>query len=407
MIKSFIARVAPCFRRVPSGGVFIAEIDGLRFIAISAVLLVHIIAYSLTYRTVFVAGPADQWLRYHYEGLARGVELFFVISGFVIAAPFVHHYRLHAPAVDVGQFYQRRLTRLEPPFLLAMLVTYAALVLVHDVRAQPLLPHLLATCIYSHGIIYNSKSTIAFITWSLEIEIQFYLLAPLILRMLSFQTMIRRSSLLAFAGLSLLLDRWLAASPSLSRVTFFHYLPLFIAGIAVCDAALPNGCWRSVRCFAWDAIGFVALASAFFVPVIWTAWLLPFLFGLAVICGFRGVLLSRSLSHRWVTTIGGMCYSIYLVHEPLICFFGKLTSRVAMSHSISVNASTQAVLLVLPVLFCSALFFVIIEKPCMNKHWPRRLVEVVTTRLWNGNECLKSVPAQGSGIMSEIDSSSA
>jgi peptidoglycan/LPS O-acetylase OafA/YrhL len=406
MIKFGIARAASCFKRAPSGGVFIAEIDGLRFIAISAVLLVHIIAYSLTYRSVSAAGPADHWLRYRYEGLARGVELFFVISGFVIAAPFVHHYRLHAPAVAIGEFYQRRITRLEPPFLLAMLVTYAALVLVHGVRAQALLPHLLATCTYSHGLIYHSKSTIAFISWSLEIEIQFYLLAPLILKMLSFQTMIRRSSLLAFAGLSLLLDRWLAASPSLSRVTLFHYLPLFIAGIAVSDAALPKGCWRSVRYFAWDAIGIVALAVAFCVPVVWTAWLLPLLFGLAVICGFRGVLLSRLLTHRWLTAIGGMCYSIYLVHEPLICFFGRLTSRVAMSHSSSVYASIQVVLLVLPVLFCSTLFFVIIEKPCMNKHWPRRLVGIVTTRLGSGKKCLTSVAAPGSGIMSEIDCSS-
>jgi peptidoglycan/LPS O-acetylase OafA/YrhL len=394
MIQRIIAKIRPRLNRTPSGGPLILQIDGLRFVAISAVLLVHMIAYSFNQRGVSIVDLTDCRLRHYYEGFARGVELFFVISGFVIAAPFVRHYRMNGPAVDICEFYRRRLARLEPPFILAMLITYAALVLVHGAPAKALLAHLLATCTYSHGLIYHSKSTIAFISWSLEIEIQFYLLAPILLKLLSFQTMVVRSSLLLLAGLSLLLDRWLAATPALSRVTFFHYLPLFIAGILVSDAGIPGGCWPTGRHRAWDLLGACVFATAFCIPRSWTACALPFLLGLFVVCGFRGPLLSRLLSSAWFTCIGGMCYSIYLVHEPLIYFFGRFTSKVMISHSIGLYAPTQAFLLGMPVLGCSAVYFLLIEKPCMNRYWPHDLLLYLTKWLRAAKERLAQASAE-------------
>jgi peptidoglycan/LPS O-acetylase OafA/YrhL len=380
MLSRILAVAPQGLRRPTSGGPYLPEIDGLRFLAISAVLLVHLLGYIFAQRDAS-ASPADGWIHHYYEVLARGVELFFVISGFVIAAPFARHYRRHAPAVKVREFYRRRLARLEPPFVLAMLITYAALVLIHGADAKPLLAHLLATCTYSHGLIYHAKSTVAFISWSLEIEVQFYLLAPVLLKLLQLPATGVRSSLLLLAILCVALDRGLAARPALSRITLFHYLPLFLAGCLVSDAAVSCGYWVSARHRLWDAIGACAFAGALYVPPGWTVWALPWLFGLCVVCAFRGLVLSRLLSNVWLSSIGGMCYSIYLVHEPLIYFFGRVTSKMTSFHSISRYAPAQALLLGIPVVACSAVYFLMVEKPCMNKHWPRHLQLYLTAQL--------------------------
>ena len=51
-----------------------------------------------------------------------GVQLFFVISGFVLALPFASHYLCQTRAVSLRAYFLRRLTRLEPPYVLSMLL---------------------------------------------------------------------------------------------------------------------------------------------------------------------------------------------------------------------------------------------------------------------------------------------
>ena len=55
--------------------------------------------------------------------------------------------------------------------------------------------------------------------------------------------------------------------------------------------------------------------------------LLPIL-GLLTFCAaFRGPLLSRFLANKYVSTIGGMAYSIYLIHFPLMALLSRVTPR--------------------------------------------------------------------------------
>ena len=54
----------------------------------------------------------------------RGVELFFVISGFILGLPFAAHYLKGAAPVSLRKYYLRRLTRLEPPYIVALLVLF-------------------------------------------------------------------------------------------------------------------------------------------------------------------------------------------------------------------------------------------------------------------------------------------
>src|SRR4051794_35423773 len=90
-------------KRVTSSGDYIPEIDGLRFIAISAVVLYHVATF------VNMAQSSKGGV---FELGARGVELFFVISGFVLAVPFAAQYTGGTRRVRLKDYFIRRLIRL-------------------------------------------------------------------------------------------------------------------------------------------------------------------------------------------------------------------------------------------------------------------------------------------------------
>ncbi len=375
-IFSVIAGFPGIVRRKTSSGRFLPQIDGLRFLAIITVLAVHIITYAIGKSA---AAAQSFWFADTYEHLARGVQLFFVISGFVITMPFALQARNSGPTVALRDFFVRRVTRLEPPFLIAMLLTFASLVLVHHSPARALLPHLLATCTYTHAMIYGAKSPIAFITWSLEIEIQFYLAAPLMMTALRLRPLLRRLFFLSSLCLSLILKSSIMHSHPVLASSLLGYLPFFLSGIFVCDLAVTHNFWKSRESVTWDVIGISALLTAYSIPAsaIWTNAAMSILFGIAVTAAFRGRSLTQWMSLAWPTAIGGMCYTIYLLHVPLIYLFGRVATRAMVFTDPALNAVIGLLLLPLPVVVSSSIFFLAVEKPCMNKQWPRDLIRFI------------------------------
>src|SRR5690349_11306910 len=109
--------------RITSGGKFIPEIDGLRFIAIASVVAFHVYQYLLDRAGIAPLGILGTAL---HNG-QRGVPLFFVISGFILGRPFADHYLSGAPAPKLKEYYLRRLTRLEPPYIAALLAVFVGL----------------------------------------------------------------------------------------------------------------------------------------------------------------------------------------------------------------------------------------------------------------------------------------
>lgn len=375
-ILSLTAAFPGILRRKTSSERFLPQIDGLRFLAIVTVLAVHIIAYTIG---ISVAPPRSFWFWDTYEHLARGVQLFFVISGFVITMPFALQARNGGPRVSLRAFFVRRLTRLEPPFLIAMLLTFVALILVHHSQARALLPHMLATCTYTHALIYGYKSPIAFITWSLEIEIQFYLTAPLMMTALRLGPSIRRVVFVSSSGIALVLQGFIAPSHPVMALSLIAYLPFFLCGIVVCDLAVAHNFWKNYKSVTWDAIGVIALVAAYSIPTsaLWTNSAMTILLGIGVTAVFRGLLLAQWMSLPWLTAIGGMCYTIYLLHVPLIYLFGHVASRAMVLPNPTLNVVIGLMLLPLPVLVSCFLFFLVVEKPCMNKQWPRDVMRFV------------------------------
>jgi peptidoglycan/LPS O-acetylase OafA/YrhL len=119
-------------RRITTHGTWIPEIDGLRFAAISAVLLDHIVGQ--TFSRSWYPFPEHVRLvvdRFTGSG-SRGVQLFYAISGFILAQPFLRQRLLGGQPVSIRGFYKRRLTRLEPPYILSLLI-YTVALMVHHV----------------------------------------------------------------------------------------------------------------------------------------------------------------------------------------------------------------------------------------------------------------------------------
>ena len=81
----------------------------------------------------------------------------------------------------------------------------------------------------------------------------------------------------------------------------------------------------------------------------------------------------RILSFKLITNIGGMCYSIYLLHYPLISMFGNPLLRYSFSKYSFVNITIYSVLLILTVMSISSIFYLLVERPCMDKDWYKKI----------------------------------
>ncbi|MCP4378441.1 MAG: acyltransferase, partial [bacterium] len=100
------------------------------------------------------------------------------ISGFILAVPMLEDRLFGGKRVSPGRYYLRRLTRIEPPYLICMILLVLLGLTTHPGAVDG--RHLLASLFYVHGLFYDTFSTINFVAWSLEVEVQFYLLMPLI-----------------------------------------------------------------------------------------------------------------------------------------------------------------------------------------------------------------------------------
>lgn len=95
------------FKRITTTGAYLAEIDGLRFIAISTVICVHItgIWTANVGRTYETMNMVDRLLFDITLLGGYGVELFFMISGFVLAMPFCRNAYQGGERVDLKKIF--------------------------------------------------------------------------------------------------------------------------------------------------------------------------------------------------------------------------------------------------------------------------------------------------------------
>lgn len=378
--RSKIRWLAGKLSRVTSTGELIPEVDGLRFIAISAVLFHHLLAMYLsgsgrspevrTYAQWFAA--ADQsWLVIPAYCGHFGVNLFFVISGFILALPFAKRAFNQQAAPNLKSYYLRRVTRIEPPYLLSLIVIFFIHWRQWGIGPQ-LIPNLVASFFYSHGLVYGRESAINGVAWSLEIEIQFYLLTPLLVLIFRLRNAAARRALIValIVGFGLL-SQWViypsgSARLPLTLLNFAHY---FLTGFLLADLYLTGRLRSPDKRLSWDAVTLGAAAA-----IIATLsrfgqfyFLLPLMVGLLYAGFFLGRMSNAFVRARWIVIIGGMCYTIYLYHILIISNLMTQTMPMAsITRPFNLDFALQ-LLLILPVVFagCALLFF-FGEKPFMR-----------------------------------------
>lgn len=364
-------------RRVTSSTNYIHEIDGLRFLAIFPVVIQHLNERLIKYYPQTIENPLEGNLLSFFASRGTvGVFIFFAISGFILSLPFARHYLHGSKKVEIKTFLLRRFTRLEPPYIFWMTIFLLVLISQGSMPIVDLIKHWLASIFYLHNVLYQGYSIINPIAWTLEIEIQFYLLAPFI-TFIFFSIkdkLVRRLAIVAFIFLWMSLQHyhgWIHYPQKLTLLAHLHY---FLIGFLATDLYLES---RSLlkKYLLFDLIGVLAF---FTLMITWSEeYLKSILFTVAllllIISAFKGKLLNKFLSNNWIASIGGMCYTIYLIHLPLLEFQFNLTRKFITIENYYLNFLIQFLIALPLIIGISAIFFLIIEKPFMEKDWHRKL----------------------------------
>jgi peptidoglycan/LPS O-acetylase OafA/YrhL len=231
---------------------------------------------------------------------------------------------------------------------------------------------------YGHTIVHGVPNLLNPPFWTLEIEVQFYIAMPLLAMVFFGWDRVPRRAVIVAAAIGItLVQAALGArlGPGHPLGILPSYLQWFLIGFLVADLFVAD--WRSspMTSARWDVVSLIGWPAFFLLggnedPV--TYVLLPWLLLPLFVAVFRGRSTSRALGNRWIATIGGMTYSIYLVHAPVIDILGRGTSELFATYS-SGTILIQAALLAPAVLAAGLLFYVAVERPCMDPRWPAEL----------------------------------
>lgn len=312
----------------PRGIRYIPAIDGLRAVAVVAVMLYHL---------------GFSWI----PGGFLGVDLFFVISGYVITRLLLDSIQ-RSGGLDLRAFYKARIRRLFPPLIFMIFVTiiyisiWAPETMRRFVSDSPfaLLGGMNWWLVFRHTDYFDTISRPPLLqhTWSLGVEAQFYLIWPLILLLVLRQfgkAKIPGAALFiaAVSGIALLLVSFEVDAANASQVshvyfgTDTHSIGLFL-GAALAVSWVPQNLQEQVNRRAQDfidgigVIGFVGLLGVFLLvnendPTLYKlAFPLAGLFGCAILTSIvhPASRFAPILSSKVAVWIGERSYAIYLWH---------------------------------------------------------------------------------------------
>jgi peptidoglycan/LPS O-acetylase OafA/YrhL len=363
----------PDLRRITTSGNWIPEIDGLRFVAIAAVLLGHIAGQTYFRSQRPFTEDIGLLVNSFMAHAARGVELFFAISGFILAQPFLRQHRLDGKPVSISAYFKRRLTRLEPPYILSLLI-YSGALLIHHGSLRSLLPPLMAQMAYFHN--FTSLESVNFVTWSLEVEVQFYIIAPLLGGLYAIRSAVVRRGVMG----GLIVGSMVISTLTHSRASWNlpGQLQFFMVGFLLADLRADH---TQASSRWWDAVSLAAWLAIFLLPAKQNALALPALILIAYLGTFNGPTARHVFRTRWVALTGGMCYSFYLMHMLVISTVFKVTQRWIVPTSFTLSYMIQIVVLGMCVYAFCTTYYIIIERPCMDQQWPRKVLAKLSARV--------------------------
>jgi peptidoglycan/LPS O-acetylase OafA/YrhL len=366
------------------------EVDGIRLIAISMVVLFHINSwvitqYQLPKRSLYLpsnesssnqallAQDITQYALWHSFSLHgdRGVMLFFVLSGFIVALPFARHHLAAGPKVLLTNYYTRRFWRIWPPYFVALVSIFCLQMVLHinpyHLSFVAQVRHFLASLFYGHILLYRHLPIVTTVAWSLEIEVQFYLIAPLLFLAFKLSASIRRFLLVALLVSITYVNTHYIIPPL--RISVFLFLPLFITGTLLADFYVNHAGKRLLNNW-WPSVALpIALCGICSLP--YKTQFLPGLLFPVAVGGFIYICLlcppvRRMLSNPILATVGGMCYSIYLCHLPVISALGRITKGICFPNYLP-TLLVHISLFTIAILVVSVVFFLLVERPFMKR----------------------------------------
>lgn len=355
------------------------DIDGLRAVAVLAVVVYHA-TFSFSGGDVLTGGYL-------------GVDVFFVISGFLITSILLVEQR-DTGHISIANFYKRRVRRLLPALLLVVVVTLPlAYMFLLPEQMIDYAGSLVGSLLFSSNFYwyfslqqYGAESALLkpFLhTWSLAVEEQYYLLYPLLLMLIG-----KRSRALLF---------WVFLMLALASLFFAQYMTVKDSSFSF--YLLPSRLWElmaggfcalyylsSKKLVLNRLVSQIILLSSVAVLIACMVvfrkethhpgfiTLMPIIATMAIISfGDEDSIVTQCLSFRPVVAIGKLSYAIYLWHFPIFAFA-----------RISGNFETPAAklgFLVLAVL-ASAVSYKFVETPFRRKtkvSWPKTIAATGVT----------------------------
>lgn len=320
------------------------EVDALRGVAALAVVAYH---YTTRYVELYGAGlrPTLSMPHGHF-----GVNLFFIISGFVI---FMTLARTRRPM----DFIVSRLSRLFPAYWVAVGLTFLVTSVWGLAGKQVTAAQAVANLLMMHGLL--GVPHVDGVYWTLEVELLFYVgMLALFMR-----AALHRVHAALWVLLAVRLLYHVAAafgvelSWTVSRLLILNFIPWFALGICVYQAVTTEG-----RLPLGPRVTTVAALVSIGLVDHWILMLLALALTGLVWGAASGRL--RWLGHPVLAFFGTISYTLYLLHENI----GWVIMREAMAQGLSFDASI-AVALCVAVALASVVTFGV-EKPAMA--WIRR-----------------------------------
>ena len=362
-------------RRITTNQLYFPEIDGIRFLAIIMVILFHIHGYFINKSgNAFIDSGSYPLLDTILTGGHNGVQLFFVLSGFILCLPFAQQYINRGKKVNLKKYYLRRVTRLEPPYFIAMIGLFFATLALGIYNFPFLLKSLGVSLIYMHNIILHHTPYLTVVAWSLEIEIQFYLLAPLLFRVLKLSPATRRILLLICIAAIIALQQ----QYKLPFKSLYNYLQYFLSGILLADLYVSGFGEKTLNKNIYSLPGFLLLIGILYAPGLghtFETFIFPVVIMAFYLIVLKNDMVKKAFSYRFIPIIGGMCYSIYLLHYSIISMVGRFTIGIKVTDYYLPNLLLQIVILLVPVLGISTIYYFYIERPFMSSKWMDKLMK--------------------------------
>jgi exopolysaccharide production protein ExoZ len=287
----------------------VESLDTLRGIAILVVIAFHVSQ---------VFQPAAWVTRLTIFG-NQGVQLFFVISA--ITMSLMWQQRAHEPQRR-AKFYVRRFFRIAPLFILAIVFYTLWEAMQLHIRPQDVFTwqEILLTASFLHGFSPDAINKVVPGGWSIADEMNFYVIFPLLVyRSVPAHTMLL-FGFLAYLVLGIvattMIEHWYAPPPIFLYYSLLTQFPIFPIGIALYGLAMKG---ESANVPALLAIAGVWLAVAFFGKYALALNARPFFWlQMALIAGVVFIVVRRELQLKFLSYIGGLSYSMYLLHFAVI-----------------------------------------------------------------------------------------